>query len=403
VKIVFLSPASGGGGAEEVLFDLVAGLKAINENWRLHIICGEAGPLVGRLQSLKVETELIPFPSAFLAYGEQPTTGIQRKNRVLAFGKMLQAAAYFFIYSLKLRRRLRQLNPDVIHSNGMKMHLVSALASSRNAAIVWHLHDYLGMRRTTSRLLPRLSSRIRLTLANSRSVARDAQALFPKTRVEVLENSVDLGRFRPEGARLDLDRLSGLAETAPGVVKVGLVATFARWKGQDLFLRAIACLPKDLPARFYIIGGPVYATPGSQWRKKELVEAAAPVANRIGLTGWTNDAASALRALDIVVHASIKPEPFGLVIIQAMACGKAVIVSGEGGAAEVVEGQPDAVTFIPRDPQSLADAMLLLITHPERRKAARVSGPATVRKRFDRTRMASLAGNYLRSLVPDVS
>jgi glycosyltransferase involved in cell wall biosynthesis len=400
LKIVFLSPAAQGGGAEEVLFDLVSGLSVAQPAWSLRVICGESGPLVGRLKDVKVEVEIVPFPPAFLTYGEQASAG-GKENRSFRAWKSMVAGVRFLGYCRKLKRHLQEWEPDVIHSNGNKMHLVSAVARTRGAAVVWHLHDYPGARRLTSRLLPRLASRVRLGLANSRSVADDARLVLPGTRIEILQNSVDLDRFRPEGERLDLDRLSGWGAAAPGTLKVGLIATFARWKGQDLFLRAIALLPKEIAVRFYLIGGPVYATPGSQWTREELIEAAAPLADRVGFTGWVDDAAAAIRALDIVVHASIQPEPFGLVIIQAMACGKGVVVSGEGGAAEVAEGEPSAVTFTPRDPQSLAEAMLLLIADGKRRAAAAVDGPLAARDRFGRTRMIAEAVKHLRSVAPD--
>jgi glycosyltransferase involved in cell wall biosynthesis len=395
VKIVFLSPAAQGGGAEEVLFDLVAGLRKKQPAWYLHVICGEEGPLCERLSSLAVATEVVAFPVSFQTYGEQ--FGAVREGRFRRLARTVRAAADFVVYELKLRRRLGILRPDIIHSNGMKMHLASAFAAKRRVPVVWHLHDYISTRALTSRLLPRLSFRVSLVLANSRSVARDARNVLRGTRIEVLENAVDLARFQPAGPVLDLDGLSGLAPAAAGTIRVGLIGTFARWKGQDLFLRAIALLPRDLAARFYIIGGPVYATPGSQWTQEELAHLAAPVSGRVGFTGWVNDAAAAIRSLDVVVHASIKPEPFGLVIIQAAACGKAVVVSGEGGAGEVAAALPSAKCFAPRDPQSLADAMLKFILAQGQRPAAPPDG--AVRERFDLTRMATQATEYFQNLA----
>jgi glycosyltransferase involved in cell wall biosynthesis len=397
MKIVFLSPAARGGGAEEALFDLVAGMRKAKPDWQLQVICGEQGPLCERLNSLAVATEVVAFPASFLTYGEQ--VGAVREGRLRWLLRTLRAAAEFAVYELKLGARLRALKPDIIHSNGMKMHLASALAANRRAAVVWHLRDYISTRPLSSRLLPRLSFRTKLIFTESRSVARDARSVLRTIRIEVVENAVDLARFQPEGPVLDLDGLSGLAPAAPGTIKVGLIGTFARWKGQDLFLRAITLLPPDLAVRFYIIGGPVYATPGSQWTKEELAKLAAPMRERVGLTGWVTDAPAAIRSLDIVVHASVKPEPFGLVIIQAAACGKAVVVSGEGGAGEVAAALPSATCFTPRDPESLAGAMHKLILAQGKRPATAPDG--AVRERFGLTRMASEAIKHFENLAAD--
>ena len=97
-------------------------------------------------------------------------------------------------------------------------------------------------------------------------------------------------------------------------------------------------LPPGLPIRGYVIGDAVYQTDGSQHHIEDLRALAARlgVGERVGFTGFVMDPASAMRTLDIVVHASTQPEPFGLVIAEGMACGRAVIASEAGGAAEII-------------------------------------------------------------------
>jgi glycosyltransferase involved in cell wall biosynthesis len=93
--------------------------------------------------------------------------------------------------------------------------------------------------------------------------------------IHSISNSVDLGRFSPDGATLDLDARCGLPPSGAGVVRVGLVSTFARWKGHHLFLEAVGRLPPSLNVRAYVIGGPVYATENSEVSLEELRTAAA--------------------------------------------------------------------------------------------------------------------------------
>ena len=132
----------------------------------------------------------------------------------------------------------------------------------------------------------------------------------------------------------NLDALAGLPPAAEGTVRVGLIATFSRWKGHDTFLRAVASLPASVRIRPYIVGGALYDTDGSQYSAIELRRLAATygLADRVGFTGFVESADQAMRALDIVVHASTSPEPFGLVIAEAMACGRALVTSATGGA-----------------------------------------------------------------------
>ena len=148
----------------------------------------------------------------------------------------------------------------------------------------------------------------------------------------------------------------------PGTVRVGLLATFARWKGHDVFLRALAAIPREMPVRGYVIGSAVYDTAGSQHTVEELQTLAdrLGLGDRVGFTGFL-PAAPAMRALDVVVHASTRPEPFGLVIAEAMACGRAVITSGSGGARELVEAGQDALVHTPGDAAGLSRDIIQLV------------------------------------------
>jgi glycosyltransferase involved in cell wall biosynthesis len=66
------------------------------------------------------------------------------------------------------------------------------------------------------------------------------RTLHPSVPVVVVHNAVDLRRFSPSGPRLDLDRLAGVPAAPRSVVRVGLIGTFARWKGHTTFFDAIA-------------------------------------------------------------------------------------------------------------------------------------------------------------------
>ena len=96
----------------------------------------------------------------------------------------------------------------------------------------------------------------------------------------------------------------------------------------------------------------------------------------MGLTGYIEDTASVLSSLDIVVHASTRPEPFGLVIAEAMAAGKPVIVSAAGGAAEIVSANRDALVYQPGDVTALAECIRTLAEDAALRRRLGHRGPA---------------------------
>jgi len=386
VKIVYLNSSGQIGGAEGVLLDLLAGLRRSEPAWRLHLIAPVEGPLTERALSLGAGVTVSPFAGALARLGDSPA-GRRRRPAALA-ARLVTAAAAAATHIRRLRRLLRALAPDLIHSNGLKTHVLAAWAA--RAPVVWHFHDYVSGRPLAARLL-RLSARgCAMAVANSASVAADVGGQFGRRLgVRQVHNAVNLERFSPEGERADLDALAGLPPAPAGVVRIGLVATFARWKGHDTFMRALARLPADLPVRAYVIGAALYQTEGSQYGIKELRRMAegAGVADRVGFTGHAARPEEALRALDVVVHASTAPEPFGLVIAEAMACGRAVVASAAGGAAELFTPGRDALAHRPGDDRGLADCLARLAYDPALRAALGEAARKTAVARFDSARM----------------
>ena len=208
--------------------------------------------------------------------------------------------------------------------------------------------------------------------------------------IETIYNGIDVEQFSPNGPKLDLDALSGLAPAPHGTVRIGILATLARWKGHQTFLRSLALLSPDLPVRAYVVSGPLYRTNGSQYSLEELKSLAdnLGLAERVGFTGFLHEPAGAMRALDIVVHASTQPEPFGLVIAEGMATGRAVIASEAGGAAELIETEINALGHTPGDAAQLAERITRLATDRSLRARLGAAGRATAERRFNRSRLA---------------
>jgi glycosyltransferase involved in cell wall biosynthesis len=264
------------------------------------------------------------------------------------------------------------------------------------------VHDYVSGRSLSSTLLRWMAPWCAAVFANSDSVAGDLRrVLGSRVRVHRVWNAVDLERYSSVGSVLDLDALAGLPPAVGPVTRVGLVATFARWKGHVTFLRALGMLPDSLAVRGYIVGGPVYTTDASQVSLEELrrVTGSEGLAGRVGFVGHVADSAGAMRALDVIVHASTEPEPFGLVIAEGMACGRAVIVSGAGGAREIVRPGVTALVHEPGDAQGLAERIRLLVADGDLRARVAAAARDAAEHAFGRSRMVSEMSPVYRSLV----
>ena len=382
---MYLNPCGQLGGAEVSLLDLLASVRVAEPVWDLHLVIGEDGPLVEKAQSLGVQVLVAPFPRALARWGDSGS------QPVAALWRALQAITGTLFYVLRLRRILTAIKPDLIHTNGFKMHILGLWSRSRRTPVIWHIRDYVSSRPVMKRLLRLHAGRCAMAIGNSQSVARDIQRVCgPRLDAVCIYNAVDLEQYSPNGRKADLDTLSGLPPAKAGTLRIGLIATLARWKGHAVFLRALAQLPHDLDYRAYVIGGPIYQTDHSQRPLDEYRALAAQlgITHRVGFTGYVNSPAGAMRALDIVVHASTEPEPFGRVIAEAMACGRAVICSAAGGALELVTEGRDALTHEPGNHQALADRITELVQDADLRARLGRAGHATAQRRFELSRLA---------------
>jgi glycosyltransferase involved in cell wall biosynthesis len=394
VKILFLNITAAVGGAERLLLDLMTSLRQADPSLSLHLAVGENGPMTDEARQRGVAVTILPIPQRLREFGE---SGLQHagpwSRAVHLAGRGLLAGWATWQYRQQLRRLVASLRPDVVHSNSLKFHLLSPLAAQPGPLLVWQLQDFVGARPVLRPWLRVVAGRVSGIVAITQAVADDARRHVAKVPVTVVFSAVDTDHFSPgENRGQWLDELAGLSAGPAQAIRVGLVATYARWKGQDVFLEAATRLLRrrpDLPLRFHVVGGPIYHTRGSQWSVEELRQRAGEAGRdgRIGFVPFQSDAAPVYRSLDVVVHASTRPEPFGLTIAEAMACGRAVVVARAGGAAELFTHDHDAIGVRPGDPAELASVLESLVEDPQRRRRLEMAARATALTRFARSRL----------------
>ncbi|MCS6975605.1 MAG: glycosyltransferase family 4 protein [Gemmatales bacterium] len=402
MRIVYLNPVGVIGGAERVLLTAAAEISRREPAAELYAVLGGHGPLAESLSRLGVTVHVLPLPKRVESLGDSPVSRDSQGNRSPLWLRMGLAVPSGIGYLCRLRWLLHHLQPDLIHSNGLKMHLLAALSQPRRAALVWHIHDFLSFRPAMTRLLRFWRRRCDALLAISEAVAEDARRVISDVPVHVIRNAVDLDHFTPSGPVADLDALAGLPPAPDDTLRVGLVATYARWKGHEVFLQAAARI-RHPKCRFYIVGGPIYRTSGSQYLRQELAALAESlsVGDRVGFVDFQSDPAPVYRALDVVVHASTRPEPFGLTIAEAMACGRCVVVSRSGGVSELFEDGVEAVGFATGDTAQLVAALESVLADSLRRRRLQEQAALAARNRFDPHRYGEeLAEAYRRFMKP---
>ncbi len=275
----------------------------------------------------------------------------------------------------------REHKPDLMHTNTAV--IVSSPLAAQIARVphIWHIReffvDFPRAWPVHREFMTRCSDRV---ICVSAAVA--AQFRTGTRNLRVLHNGFPAGEFEPLTAdRIAAFRLRfGVKEN----VLVGVVGRIKfKRKGQETFVRAAALLAKQQPeVRFLVIGSPFPGNEEHLVRLRALI-ADLGVEESVVLTGDVDDVKAAYAALDITVLASTSPEPFGGVVIEAMAMGRPVVGTDVGGTPEQIDHGVTGLLVPPDQPLQLARAIESLLVNPRVRADMGVAARARFLSEFE--------------------
>jgi glycosyltransferase involved in cell wall biosynthesis len=194
-----------------------------------------------------------------------------------------------------------------------------------------------------------------------------------------IPNGLDPGELHFTTTPAALRAALGLAADAP---VLGLIGNIKGWKGQETLVRAMDRVRQERPdVRCLLIGATAPADEPYEREVKALI-AERGLEQHVLFTGFQKNVADFVAMVDIVVHTSVLPEPFGRVILEAMACRKPVIGTRAGAITEIVDEGVTGLTFPPRDADALAEAILALVKDPERCRRMGEAGYDRLMARF---------------------
>ncbi|HNT05071.1 MAG TPA: glycosyltransferase family 4 protein [Anaerolineae bacterium] len=199
-------------------------------------------------------------------------------------------------------------------------------------------------------------------------------------RGRVVYNGLNIADWNRE---LNPARGRELLGVDPQVPLVGIVGRLDSWKGQPVFLRAMARLGATMPeVRGVLVGDAPPELPAYRQELEQLAEQLG-LARTVSFVPFQTELAAVMSALDVAVLASTSPEPFGRVLIEAMAAGKPVVASDSGASREIVDDGQQGILFPPGDDLALANALNRLLS--DRSLAAEMGGRGQRRaaERFD--------------------
>lgn len=382
-RVLVLTHTGELGGAEAALIRLASAID--RRAFSVEAVLLSAGPLAARLEDIEVPVVVLPS-------GE--VTRVTREQTVGSLSRLWRNFRQTVAASVRIRRLLRERSPDLVVANSLKAAVLLSLATPGSGTRwVWHLHDRISDDYLPAAVVIALRWVARFgphrVVANSHATARTlGQRVGRSKHVVVAYPGLEPHAF-------DEPRRRGGGRT------IGLIGRVSATKGQREFLSAAELIHSSAPhLRFRIIGAALFDDAVEESRLRAL-STASRAAGRIEWRGWVADPSRELRRLRILVHASPVPEPFGQVIVEAMAAGVPVVATNAGGVPEIldpggvavlvapgVHAAPAGVLVRPGDPEALARGILWLLEHPARAADVATFARGEARKRFtiDRTK-----------------
>ncbi|MGH9169497.1 MAG: glycosyltransferase family 4 protein [Acidimicrobiales bacterium] len=306
-----------------------------------HVILAEDGPLRQMVEEAGAEVHVLPL-----------SDHVRRLPRHRLGGSVTRQVAQFastVAYVFRLRRLLKRLRPDIVHTNSLKAAFYGGAAGRlARVPVVWHVRDRIAddyMPRSAIRLV-RLATKV----LPSAVIANSASTLDTLGRLSVPAVAI------PSPVVIEVASEGRPAAVSGHPLRVGIVGRLAPWKGQDLFLRAFARAFPTGPNEAVIVGSALFGEDDFEAEIKNLATSLG-LDGRVEFRGFRQDIGHELERIDLAVHASTVPEPFGQVVVEAMAAGAAVLVADRGGPNEIVDHEVTGLTYSMGDEAALSEAM----------------------------------------------
>ena len=279
----------------------------------------------------------------------------------------------FLPRALPVYRAIRRSGAALVHANDRTGSNQFVILAARMAGVPCVVHE-----RMISAFGPfeRMLSRwTRVSICISEDLRAQCRAAGLQTEdVRVIPNAVD--------TRAALEAAATAPPLDPGAPSIILVGRLVPWKGQLIFLEALALARREIPGlRGSLVGG---ADPSQESYVREIEREMADLglSEAVTITGAVDDVLPRIAAADLLVHASTDPEPFGRVIIEAMAVGRPVIATAHGAPLEIVKDGENGILVPPGDPQALSAAILRLLGDPEEIERFCRAGRQTVNRSY---------------------
>ncbi|MGG5341710.1 glycosyltransferase family 4 protein [Enterococcus sp. AZ192] len=290
---------------------------------------------------------------------------LRRKNLsffgMLSYLKHTISSLYFFM------KYINKSKIDIVYTNTSVVFSGAITAKLKRKKSIWHIREIISNpveRKIISTIVNLFSDKI---ICNSNATLN---SITDKKKGTVIHNVIDTDNIQIPSLKTS------------NKITIGMAGRINRWKGQKLFIDAANQILVDYPDVKFVIAGDTFS--GEEYIKEELLEYVRKInrTEQILFLGLVNNMNDFYGSIDIFVLPSIKPEPFGLVILEAMARKIPVIATKHGGPLEIIQDDENGFLVDYENSEELVSKMNELITDEVRRKSLGEQGYLNQQTKF---------------------
>jgi glycosyltransferase involved in cell wall biosynthesis len=365
-RVLFLHQNAVLGGAEMYLIDVA---RHYAESSQV-VLFGE-GPLRATLEDAGVNVRV-----AATSWAQQGVRGGKPRPSMIGTLQVLLLASQM----AALARR-----HDLIFANSPKAMTVAWLAGRMaRRSVIWAFHDLLHPAHFSNEAIRQMVRNGNAGACRVIACSRAGMGSLNRYGLDAARTCVVYYGIRENESKDDEETVQALRRELQ-ITKEGQVAgVFGRitdWKGQHVAVELLGRLPH---LQLILVGG---AEEQSYLHALKARASELGATDRFHVLGHRGDVSRLMRGVDVVLHTSIAPEPFGRVVVEALLAGKPVIATSGGGIAEIIDDRVTGILVPPGDVDALTAAVLNVLTDTRAAAAMAERGRVIASARFSLSAM----------------
>jgi len=342
------------GGSYFSLLFLVSGLD--RSRFEPLVVFAADNSLRPRFEERGVRTMVRPPPAPIVL--RAPLLSLVAKALNFLIGAVIEP--------IRLAALLRRERIDLVHLNNSITRNHSWMIAARLAGIPCITHER-GINPRFKERDRRLAKGLEAVVCISSAVRENFLRLgLGHLRLFTIHNGLDPDEMRVTRPPEDIRRELGIS---PSARLIGIVGNIKPWKGQEVVIRAAAQLRAEFPELVCLLIGDTSPEEAAYRVKINNMIDELGLHDHVIVTGFRTDVANYVNALEIQIHASVLPEPFGRVLLEAMSLAKPLVASNDGAVPEIVVDGETGFLFEPGNSEALAERLRVLLRDPARAAA----------------------------------